>query len=81
MPQALGRAPTKLVQLKAAMRAGDWALALRIAARFPRLGEHREAIVRGHEAYAHPQFYAQLGYDPEKLKAEGRRALVERYGS
>jgi hypothetical protein len=62
------------------MRTGDWRLALRIAARFPRLGEHREAIVRGHEACTNPRFYKQLGYDPEKLKADGRRALTDRYG-
>ncbi len=80
MPQARGKPPVKLAQLKAAMRAGNWERALQIAARFRRLGAHRVAIVRAHEVYAHPQFYAQLGYDPEKLKAEGRRALVERYG-
>ena len=75
-----GRPRTKLAQVRAAMRAGDWALALRIAARFPRLGEHRAAIVRAHEAYTNPRFYKQIGYDPEKLKADGRRALIERYG-
>ena len=75
-----GKPTSKLAQLKAAMRAGDWELALRIAARFPRLGAHKSAIVRAHEAYANPRFYKQLGYDAEKLKAEGRRALIERYG-
>jgi len=75
-----GEPRTKLAQLKAAMRAGDWALALRIAARFPRLGIHKPAIVRAHEAYTNPRFYKQLGYDVEKLEADGRRALIERYG-
>jgi len=75
-----GKPPTKLAQLKSAMRACNWEQALRMAARFPRLGKHRETIVRAHEAYTHPKFYAQLGYDPEKLIAEGRRALIERYG-
>lgn len=72
--------PAKVAQLRAAMRAGKWQLALRIAARFPRLGVHKEIIVRAHEAYTNPRFYKQLGHDPEKLKADGRRALIKRYG-
>ena len=75
-----GKPPTKIAVLKAAMQAGDWQRALRIAARFPRLGEHRAAILRGHEAYTNPRLYRQLGYDIENLKADGRRALIERYG-
>jgi hypothetical protein len=61
------------------MRAGDWQLALRLAARFPQLGEHAAAIVRGHEAYANPRFYLQLGEDLDVLKSEGKRALIARY--
>ena len=61
------------------MRDDDWALALRIAARFPRLGIHGPAIVRAHEAYSNSRFYIQLGYDVEKLKEAGRRALIEKY--
>jgi hypothetical protein len=80
MPRTPGKPPTKLSQLKAAMQAEDWQLALRIAARFPELGEHAAAIRRGHEAYTNPRFYLQLGKDLEKLKAAGRRALIERYG-
>jgi hypothetical protein len=80
MPRAPGKSPSKLSQLKAAMRTGDWRGALRIAARFPELGDHKAAIQRGHEAYAHPRFYIQIGEDPEALKREARRALIERYG-
>ena len=80
MPRAPGKPPTKLSHLKAAMRAGDWQLALRIAARFPELGEHAAAIVRGHEAYTNPRFYLQLGKDPVALKEAGKRALIARYG-
>jgi hypothetical protein len=80
MPRAPGKSPTKLSQLKVAMRAGNWKLALRIAARFPKLGEQAAAIQRGHEAYVHPRFYIQIGEDPEALKREARRALIERYG-
>lgn len=62
------------------MRAGNWRLALQIAARFDRLGLQRNAILSAHGAYNHPEFYRQLGKDPEALKREGRRALIERYG-
>jgi hypothetical protein len=80
MPQPRGKPPSKIAQLRAAMAAHDWERALRLAARFPRLGAHKAAIVRAHEAYTNPRFYKQIGQDPEKLKAEGRRALIERYG-
>ena len=80
MPRAPGKPPTKLSQLKAAMQAGNWELALRIAARFPDLGEHAAAIVRGHEAYTNPRFYLQLRKDIETLKEMGKRALIARYG-
>jgi hypothetical protein len=80
VPRAPGSPPTKLSQLKAAMRAGDWELALRVAARFPRLGEHAAAIRRGHEAYTNSRFYQQIDKDPEALKEKGKRALIERYG-
>ena len=62
------------------MRAGNWALALRIAARFPELGEHAAAIQRGHEAYVHPRFYVQIGMDPDALKEAGKQALISKYG-
>lgn len=80
MPQTRAKPPSKITLLRAAMRDGDWALALRIAARFPRLGVHKEAIERAHQAYANPRFYEQLGHKLETLKAIGRRALIERYG-
>jgi hypothetical protein len=72
---------TKLAKLQRAMAAGDWPLALRIAARFPRLGAHERAIRTAHEAIAHPRFYRSLGRDPEALIAAGRAALEARYGA
>src|SRR5438046_1449488 len=65
----VGNPRAKISQLKAAMRARNWELALRIAARFPRLGEHKAAIVRAHEAYSHGRFYEQLGQDPRRAAA------------
>ena len=71
---------TKLSKLKAAADAGDWPLALRIAARFSDLGEHKAAIKRAHEAHANARFYRSLGKDPEALIADGIAALRARYG-
>jgi hypothetical protein len=70
---------TKLSKLVAAANDGDWQRALSIAAKFPRLGDHKTPIVRGHEAYVNPGFYAQLGKDPEQLKNAGIEALKQRY--
>ena len=70
---------TKLSAVQAAMQADDWRLAIRLAARFPRLGDHRNAILDAHGAYTNPRFAAQLGRDVEALKTLGRDALVARY--
>ena len=70
---------TKLSKLKAAFDAGDLQGAIRIAARFPQLGEHRDDIMRAHGAYTNPNFYKQLGYDTEALKEKGRQALIAKY--
>lgn len=71
---------TKLSKVKAAFEAGDLQGALRIAAKFPDLGEQADAIKRAHEAFAHPKFWQSLGYDIEKLKEAGREALRARWG-
>ncbi|NGM47967.1 hypothetical protein G5B31_20835, partial [Rhodobacter sp. SGA-6-6] len=52
---------TKLSKLKALAAVGDWQGALRIAARFPSLGDHKAAIVRAHEAFENGHFYRQIG--------------------
>jgi len=63
------------------MQTGDWPRALRLAASFPRLGEHKAAIVRAHEVLAHPGFYAQLGFDEASIFDKGIAALRARYAS
>jgi len=70
---------TKLATLKEFAANGDWQKALRLAASFADLGDHRGAIKRGHEAFSNGRFYTQLGQDPEALKAAGIAALIERY--
>ena len=69
----------KIDLLKKEMQAENWRKALSIAAKFPRLGIERDAIIKGHEAFEHPEFYKQLKKDPEEMIAEGIAALKRRY--
>ena len=70
---------TKLAKLKTAMAANDWHAALRIAARFPRLGEHKVAITRAWAALTNRAMYEQMGHDVDSLVAAGVDALKARY--
>ena len=62
------------------MAAGRWQEAIRIAARFPRLDQHRAAILDAHGAYTNPRFFSQIGKNVEFLKEAGRVALIDRFG-
>jgi hypothetical protein len=62
------------------MAAGDWPEAIRLAASFPRLDRHRNAVLDARAAYTNPRFMIQLGKDIEAVKAAGRAALLERFG-
>lgn len=70
---------TKLQSLKDAAARQDWQSALRIAAKFADLGEHKAAIVRGHEAHSNARFAVQLGRDPAADIEAGILALCARY--
>jgi hypothetical protein len=71
---------TKLSRLKRLMSCGDYRSALRLAAGWPRLGEHKEAIQRGWAALSNPDFYRQIGQDPDRLVEVGLAAIRTRYG-
>ena len=71
---------TKLSKVKAAMTDGDWEQALKLAAKFPILGEHKQAITKAADAIKHPNFYKQTGRDIPALIEAGKSALIERYG-
>lgn len=73
------REDTKLAQIRSAMAADDWDTALRLATRFQRLGDHAVAIRRAADILLRPNFYRQLGYNPEQVRAEGIAALKERF--
>lgn len=70
---------TKLQTLNDAAARQDWQGALRIAAKFADLGEHKAAIVRGHEAHNNARFAKQLGRDPQGDIDAGILALCARY--
>lgn len=71
----------KLDAVLDAMRADNWPLAIRLAAKFQRLGAESLPIMRAQEALARPDFQRQLGRDPAELIAAGKAALIRRYGN
>jgi hypothetical protein len=71
--------PKKISLLKAAAETGDWRRAISIAAKFARLGAHKERITRAHNAFEKPNFNKQIGKDPTSLVIDGVKALKERY--
>lgn len=70
---------TKLSALKDCLAAGDAIGALRIAAKFPRLGDHKERIGRAWAAHTNRETYAAMGYDVDALVADGIAAIRERF--
>jgi hypothetical protein len=71
---------TKLSKVRALLAAGDETAALRIVARFPRLGAEKEVITRGWAAHQNPDFYTALGFDPAELVRLAIAAVREKYG-
>ena len=70
---------TALSRLKKLMANGEERKALKLAASWPDLGEHKDAIRAGWAAASNPEFYRELGKSPEKLEQEGIAAIRERY--
>lgn len=71
---------TKLAKVRALLAAGDEVGALRIVARFPRLGAEKEVITRGWAAYQYPAVYEELGFDPDALFRDAVDAIRTKYG-
>ena len=53
--------------------------AIKFAAKFPRLDDARDAILRAKDAIGNPSFYRQIGRDPESLIAIGWDVLCKKY--
>ena len=71
--------PSKISILRAHMGRAEWVEAVRLAARFPSLGDEREPITRAWAAHTNPGFYRQIGRNPEAEFAAGIEALKRRY--
>ncbi len=70
---------TKSGKIRAAWAAGDPIGALRIAARFfDRLAD-TQMFKRGMDAHNHPDFYRQLGQEPEEITGPALRRLADKF--
>lgn len=70
---------TKLSILKEFAEKGDWVNAIKLAAKFPRLGAERNAILGADMAIKHPNFCISLKKDPDFLIKKGIEALKSKY--
>jgi len=66
-------------KLRAHWAAGEYRKALKLAAAWPRLGEHKKIIQQAWSATNNPDFYRQLNIDPDAVYAAGLAAIAERY--
>jgi hypothetical protein len=71
---------TKLATLKELWATDKYRKALKLAAGWPRLGKHRDAIQLGWSAVSNPDFYREIGKDPDELYVAGLTSLAKRYG-
>jgi len=69
----------KIDTLKALMASGEWEKAIKFAARFPRLGAERDAILSASSALLSPGLYRGMGRDVGAMVDAGRAALMSRY--
>ena len=70
---------TKLSAVIEALDEGNWQKAISLAAKFPRLGSERNAILDAHGAYTNPRFAVQIGRNVDQLKLDGIAALRVKY--
>jgi hypothetical protein len=69
----------KTDQIRAAWAAGDRIGALRIAARFFDRSMGTKTFKRGMDAYNNPDFYQQLGKNPEQLTSAALELLAKKF--
>ena len=69
----------KTDQIRAAWATGDRIGALRIAAQFFDRSEVTIALKRGLDAFNHPDFYRQIGKEPQELVTAALALLQKRF--
>jgi hypothetical protein len=70
---------SKVSKVRSAWAAGDRIGALRIAARFFDRSADTKSFKRGMDAHNYPDFYRQIGRDPEQILAEALKSLEARF--
>jgi hypothetical protein len=70
---------SKTDQIRTAWFRGDRIAALRIAARFFDLSEGTIAFKCGISAFNHPDFYRQIGKEPQELVSAALALLAKRF--
>jgi hypothetical protein len=70
---------TKSQQIREALASRNYIGALRIASHFHDRSPATRTYKRGFDAHNHPQFYRQLGHDPEELTDAAIDLLRERF--
>jgi hypothetical protein len=71
---------TAIQSMRTLWAAGEYRRALKLAATWPRLGTHKDAIQRGWAAASNADMYRQMGKDPAALYEAGLAAVAARYG-
>lgn len=71
---------TKLETLKEEFLKGNYAKAISIASKFPRLGDEKDVIMLAQGCITNPSFYKQIGKDIDKCIYAGVQALSNKYG-
>lgn len=69
----------KIDKLAIMMKEGNWEAAIKFAAKFPRLGKERNAILTASSAILSPDFYKSMGKDIDALIQNGIDALKTKY--
>ncbi len=70
----------KTDRIRAAWSAGDRIGALHIAARFFDRSADTKAFQRGMDTHNNPDYYRQLGKEPEQIVGNALQVLAERFG-
>lgn len=74
-----GKPTSAINELQGLWDVGEYRKALKLAAGWPRLGKHRDAIQAGWAAISNPSVYREMGKDPDTMYAEALAAIAERY--
>jgi hypothetical protein len=70
---------SKSESIRKALAHGDWYRALRLASRFHDRSAATQIFKRGFDAHQNPNFYRQLGKDPDELTAAAVKLLRARF--